>query len=96
MLHIGIKRAIARNAISIFIRKLKNRGGEVKMLYWVAAILEPTKKDRDELSKEEELVLQPKIVVAKDDKAAAIKVVMEADELKGKDMNRISIVVRPF
>ena len=66
------------------------------MLYWVAAILEPTKKDREELSKEEELILQPKIVVAKDDKAAAIKVVMSAEELKGKDMNRISVVVRPF
>lgn len=66
------------------------------MLYWVAAILEPTKKDREELSKEEELILQPKIVVAKDDKAAAIKVVLESSELKGKDMNRINIVVRPF
>ena len=66
------------------------------MLYWVAAILEPTKKDMEELSKEEELILQPKIVVARDDKAAAIKVVMEAEELKGKDMNRVSIVVRPF
>ena len=66
------------------------------MLYWVAAILEPTKKQKEEDAKEEELVLQPKIVVAKDDKAAAIKVVMEATELKGKDMNRISVVVRPF
>ena len=66
------------------------------MLYWVAAILEPTKKDREELSKEEELILQPKIVVAKDDRAAAIKIVMEAEEFKGKDMNRISVVVRPF
>ena len=66
------------------------------MLYWVAAILEPTKKQREEESKEEELLMQPKIVVAKDDKAAAIKVVMESTELKGKDMNRVSILVRPF
>lgn len=66
------------------------------MLYWVAAVLEPTKKQREEDSKQEEIVVQPKIVVAKDDKEAAIKVVMESGELKGKDMNRISVVVRPF
>jgi hypothetical protein len=66
------------------------------MLYWVAAIQEPTKKQKEEEEKQEELILQPKIVVAKDDKSAAIKVVMEAEELKGKDMNRITVVVRPF
>lgn len=66
------------------------------MLYWVAAIQEPTKKQREEEAKQEELIMQPKIVVAKDDKAAAIQVVMGAEELKGKDMNRISVVVRPF
>ena len=66
------------------------------MLYWVAAILVPTKKQEEEEGKEEELIMQPKITVAKDDKSAAIKVVMESTELKGKDMNRISIVVRPF
>lgn len=66
------------------------------MLYWVVAVFEPTKKDQEELSKLEEIVFQPKIVVAKDDRAAAIKVVMEATELKGKDMNRISVIVRPF
>jgi len=66
------------------------------MLYWVAAVLEPTKKQKEEENKMEELVLQPKIVVAKDDKSAAIKVVMESEELKGKDMNRVQVVVRPF
>ena len=66
------------------------------MLYWVAATLEPNKKQRDEEGKMEELVMQPKIVVAKDDKSAAIKVVMESDELKGKDLDRIQVVVRPF
>lgn len=66
------------------------------MLYWVCAVIEPTKKQREEDAKQEEIVVQPKIVVAKDDKEAAIKVVMEATELKGKDMNRVSVVVRPF
>ena len=66
------------------------------MLYWVAAVLEPNKKQRDEEGKMEELIMQPKIVVAKDDKSAAIKVVMEATELKGKDLDKIQVVVRPF
>jgi hypothetical protein len=66
------------------------------MLYWVAAVLEPTKKQKEDESALEELILQPRIVVAKNDNAAAIKVVMEATELKGKDLNRISVVVRPF
>jgi len=66
------------------------------MLFWVAATLNPTKKEREEEEKMEELIMQPRIVVAKDDKAAAIKVVMEAEELKGKDMNRVSVVVTPF
>ena len=66
------------------------------MLYWVVAIQEPTKKQREEEEKQEELIMQPKIVVAKDDKTAAIKVATEAEELKGKDLNRITVVVRPF
>jgi hypothetical protein len=66
------------------------------MLYWVAAIEEPTKKQKEEEDKCETLIMQPRIVVAKDDKAAAIKVVMESEELKGKDMNRVAVVVRPF
>jgi hypothetical protein len=66
------------------------------MLFWVVATLNPTKKEREEEEKMEELLFQPKVIVAKDDKAAAIKVVMESEELKGKDMNRITVVVAPF
>jgi hypothetical protein len=66
------------------------------MLYWVAATLEPTKKQKEEEGKEEEIIMQPKIVVAKDDKSAAIKVVMNAEELKGKDMNKVQVIVHPF
>jgi hypothetical protein len=66
------------------------------MLYWVAAILEPTKKQKEDEDKVEELIMNAKLVVARDDKSAAIKVVMESEELKGKDMNRITVVVRPF
>lgn len=66
------------------------------MLYWVAAIEEPTKKQKDEEGKEETLIMQPKIAIAKDEKTAAIKVAMDAEELKGKDLNKIQIVVRPF
>ena len=66
------------------------------MLYWVCAILEPSKKQKEEENKMEEIILQPKIVVAKDDKSAAIKVVMDSPELKGKDLDKIQVVVRPF
>ena len=66
------------------------------MLYWVAAIIEPTKKEKEETSKMEELVMQPKIVVARDDKDAAIKVVMEEESLRGLDKDKLQIIVRPF
>ncbi len=66
------------------------------MLYWVAAVLEPTKKVKEETNAMEELVMQPKIVVARDDKDAAIKVVMGEESLKGLDKNNLQIIVRPF
>jgi hypothetical protein len=44
------------------------------MLYWIAAVKEPTKKEREETQKVEEIIMQPKAIVAKDDKTAAIKV----------------------
>lgn len=65
-------------------------------MYWVAATLQPTKKEREDEDKREELIMQPKIVVAKDEQTAAIKIVREADELKGKDMDRVSVAVSPF
>lgn len=66
------------------------------MLYWVAVTLAPTKKESEDEGKMEELVLQPKIVVAKSDKAAAIKVMMDSPELKEYDLDRLEVVVRPF
>ncbi len=66
------------------------------MLFWVAATLEPTKKEREEESKQETLLVQPKIVVAKDDKTAAMKMLMDSTELKGADLNRVNIHVSPF
>ena len=66
------------------------------MLYWVAAVEEPTKKQKDEEDMQEVVVLQPKIVAAKDDKMAAIKVIRESVELKDKNLDRIQVVVHPF
>ena len=66
------------------------------MLYWVAAVSEPTKKQKEEEGKGEELLMQPKVIVAKDEKTAAIKVVMEATELKGKDLDKVQVIVSPF
>jgi ribosomal protein L7/L12 len=66
------------------------------MLYWVAVVEEPTKKQKEEDGKEETIIMQPKITSAKDDKMAAIKIVREAEELKGMDLNRVQVIVRPF
>lgn len=65
-------------------------------LYWVVAVEEPTKKEREESDKQEEVVMQPKIVSAKDDKMAAVKVIKDSKELKDKNLDRIQVIVRPF
>ena len=66
------------------------------MLYWVAATYIPKNK-KDEEQKPEELVLQPEIVVAKGEQAAATKVTIKAAEiLASYDLDRINVLVRPF
>jgi hypothetical protein len=66
------------------------------MLFWVCAIEEPTKKEREEQNKLESIIMQPRVVVAKDDESAAIKVVESAEELKSKDLDKVQVIVRPF
>ena len=67
------------------------------MLFWVAATFKPRKKSKDEEEKAEELIIQPTIIVAKDDKTAAMKATIEkADTLKSYELDRVSVYVRPF
>lgn len=69
------------------------------MLFWIAAVNIPKKKKKDEGDQagKEQLILKPEIVVAKDEKSAAMKVTIEkADVLKKYDYDRIQLFVRPF
>lgn len=66
------------------------------MLYWVAAVLEPTKKEKEN-KVGEKLILEPTIVIAKDDKTAAMKTMMEkADVFKDQNLDHVQVFVRPF
>lgn len=64
------------------------------MLFEVAVVLKPTKKEEEE-GKGEELILPPTPVIANNDKTAAMIAGQKA-ELKNRDPNRIEVLVRPF
>lgn len=67
------------------------------MLYWIAATHTPKRKNKDDEQKPEELILPPEIVVAKDEKSAAMKITVKASAIFGKyDLDRVNIFVRPF
>ena len=66
------------------------------MLYWVAATFKKKVK-KDEEAVPEEVIIQPQIVVAKDEQSAAMKVTLNNTvELRAVDMDRVSVFVRPF
>ena len=66
-------------------------------LFWAAATYKPKKKSKEEEEKAEELVLEPKIIVAKSETAAAMKItVTEASKLGKYDLDRVNIFIRPF
>jgi hypothetical protein len=67
------------------------------MLFEVAILETPTKKDAEE-GKGERLAFGPKAVIAPDAQAAAIAAVMDVsdDSLKGVDRQRMQVLVRPF
>jgi len=64
------------------------------MIFWVAIVKEPKEKEQKD-GKLEELILSPEIIIAKDEKSAAIKTIKKA-ELKDEDIDQIKVVVRPF
>ena len=65
-------------------------------LFTVMAVTTPKKKEIEEEGTLSRIVLQPLVVVARDDKDAAIKVVMNSPELKDIDQDRLEVVVVPF
>lgn len=66
------------------------------MIFEAIVIENPTKeqKNNDTL---EELVLGPKIIIAKDANAAALSVVLDsAAALISRDRSRLEVLIRPF
>lgn len=64
-------------------------------LFQVAIIQKPTKKELEEGTGEELLVLEPKWVMGRDSQMAAIRAVTK-DLPPDIDMNRAEVLVRPF
>ena len=66
------------------------------MIYWVAALQKAKKKkDEKDEDRKEELLLSPRAITAKNDRAAAFKVARMKD-LASADPDRVEILVRPF
>jgi len=65
------------------------------MLFEVAILEKPTKKEVDEGKATERLVLGPVAVVANDPQSAAIAVVLDAKDVT-IDRARMEVLVRPF
>ncbi len=65
------------------------------MLFEVALLQQPTKKESED-GAQEILVMAPTAVVAKDQQSAGVcAVMMKKDEIKC-DLSRIQVLVRPF
>ena len=67
------------------------------MLYLVALVKKPTKKEIEDEGKQEELILAPTAVIARDDKSAAVQAVhTNKDKIRDADLNNVEVLVRPF
>jgi hypothetical protein len=65
------------------------------MLFEVAILEKPTKKEIDDEGKTERLVFGPKAVVANDAQSAAIAAVLDGEKIE-VDRSRMTVLVRPF
>ena len=65
------------------------------MLFWACVTKDPLKREKEKEGKLETIIMQPEIIVAKDDKAAAIKAIRKVD-VSDEELDRIQVVVRPF
>lgn len=65
-------------------------------LFEVAIIRKPTKKEIDEGTGQEGLVLAPTAVVARDANSAVIAAVTKDGGVPGFDANKCEVIVRPF
>lgn len=65
------------------------------MLYEVALIEKPTKKELED-GKAERLILPPTPVIADNDKSAGVQAVMQNKDKISGDLSRVEVLVRPF
>lgn len=65
------------------------------MLFEVALIEKPTKKEMEE-GQIEKLILPPTPVIASDDKSAGVQAVMQNKAKLQGDLSRVEVLVRPF
>lgn len=65
------------------------------MLYEVALIQQPTKKEIDD-GQQEVLVMPPTSVIARDEQSAGVAAVMQNKDKITCDLSRIQVLVRPF
>ena len=68
------------------------------MLFEVAILEKPTKKEIEDEGKSERLVFGPKAVIANDAQSAAISAVLDGDNGSKIDVDRsrMTVLVRPF
>ena len=66
------------------------------MLYEVAMIQKPTKKESEETNAQEKLIFGPECVIAKDDRMAAVAAIAQAKEKVPSDLSNVEVLVRPF
>lgn len=69
------------------------------MLYEVAILEKPTKKQLEEHGSSEKLILGPKPVCASNEQAAVVMVMrgnLQGKEFPDVDPNRLEVLVRPF
>jgi hypothetical protein len=66
------------------------------MLYIVALIQKPTKKQEED-GQQEKLILEPTSIIARDDKSAAVQAVSKSKDVIGTtDLSNVEVLVRPF
>lgn len=65
------------------------------MLYLVALVRKPTKKEEED-GKQEVLILPPTAVISRDDKSAAVQAVAANKGKIDTDLSNVEVMVRPF
>ena len=76
----------------------KNIGGNMYgKLFWVIAAKNPPKKEVEENDAMSEIVMQPKVILARSEQDAVVQTLLSnPPELKDIPKNQLDVIVRPF